>query len=109
MSQACLIESLWPETECCCEGDAGAEKQPEPSCEHCVTLQTGANPTHVARIAVEMPLLVEDVIGSAVLNVSLAKPAGLSVWRVESPTESPPIWHLVARTSVPVRGPSFPA
>ena len=109
MSQACLIESLWPATDCCCESGASRSEAPEESCAQCITLKTGANPTPGERIAAEMPALVEDVMGSAALKVTIEPPDVAPIWRMETPAESPPIWQLVARTSAPVRGPSFAA
>jgi len=107
MTQACLIEALVPDTDCCCETEATPDVPPESSCAQCITLDTGANHSLLARLAASVPVFIEDLMASVARQASLERIDLPANCRFEGPAESPPVWQLVARTSVPVRGPSF--
>ncbi len=107
MSQACVIEALVPDADCCCESGVAKSERSDNSCAPCVTLETGANHSTFERFAAAMPAFVEDVMSSVVLQATLERADLVPIWRMESTAESPPIWRLVARTLAPVRGPSL--
>lgn len=110
-SQMCLIASMAPEwTADCCEheeparGDAG-----EPVCAQCIVLESGVDRVAPPLIAVSAPAVVwEDRL--ALVLARLARQAEAVPELDTSPPEVlSPIWHFVARTALPVRGPSLVA
>ncbi len=108
-ANACTLAAVFPQTfTVCCEGDEGPGMPCESSCAGCVALENGFSLALLHPFLAPIPVRFEDA-GLMRLFASLAAA------RVEqqAPAEStlsppePPLWQFVARTALPVRGPSL--
>jgi hypothetical protein len=107
----CLLAASFPShvADCCDHGSAPTGNVPEGSdCANCLIMDSGANPVTAQIFAAGATEWREDVLLSDRVRLALAVVEnGTPVLMPESPPEERPLWHLVARTASPVRGPSF--
>jgi hypothetical protein len=95
----------------CCPAERTAPGVPAPAegcCMKCVTLESGVNLDSLRVLSVAMPVFVVDEAFSKVLEELNRQAVAAPVGEVEaSPPRLLPVWQLVARTALPVRGPSL--
>jgi hypothetical protein len=108
-SQMCLITSMVPEpTVDCCQQDEPVSGEPgKPECAECVTLENGVDRIAPQRIALSAPVAVWDDTLFAALALLARHAEAAPALDTSPPVALSPIWHFVARTSLPVRGPSL--
>lgn len=108
-ANACLLAVVFPQQfeepcdDCGLGGTTG-----DASCSECATLETGFCLSHLQPFAVTAPVLRADEWLTALLLVVRMPVAEKAPPDAEtSPPLERSLWHFVARTALPVRGPSL--
>jgi len=107
--QGCALAAAFPAqfSDPCCDEDAPAT--PDVSqCQHCVVLETGVALSSLQPLTLAVPVQRVDEWMTECLT-RLAKLSAAEVTPIDEwspPPERVPLWHFVARTALPVRGPS---
>jgi hypothetical protein len=104
----CLIAATLPVPDVCCDhADDSAPAAPA-DCDQCLTLESG-NPAPALAPVAPFPAFAEDAWLISLLREHLAAAALSPVFAPPDGRDlGPPRWMFVARTAVPVRGPSLP-
>ena len=107
-TNSCLVAAAFPEKisdSCPDEGDAAGS-----TCDKCAALENGFQLSLLQPITLDAPAFAEIAWLSAMLRAAMRE---VSVEPLPTAiTESPParqLWTFVARTALPVRGPSLAA
>lgn len=106
---ACALAAAFPAefSDPCC--DEGAPATPDAnSCQHCAVLETGFALSSLQTLTLAVPAQRVDEWLTECLAL-LAKLSAAETTPLEEcspPPEHVPLWHFVARTALPVRGPS---
>ena len=107
----CALAAAFPAefSDSCCDDDEDAPASSDvSSCQHCVVLETGVALSGLQPLTLMAPVQRVDEWMTEHLAF-LAKLSADETDRIEEcspPPERVPLWHFVARTALPVRGPS---
>lgn len=105
----CVLAAAAPQifSDCCDDSAGGGCDCSQNSCQQCVNVETGLTTSLLHAVKVE-PLAKENVWQTRILRL-LSERSDLNAQVVDycyTPPERP-LWHFVARTALPVRGPSI--
>lgn len=110
----CALAAAFPGTLVdCCAQVAAPDQSPggaEDDCETCATLENGFSPASLQPATLAAPTLLEEAWLTESLR-ALATPVDVMppVFGAHSPPPAAGLWHFLARTAAPVRGPSLAA
>jgi hypothetical protein len=109
-TNACALAAAFPEAfQSCPEAEGAMQESSAPcdsACQECVSFEGGFPPSLAQVSAMPAPQF-EDLWLTRLLALLALRPVDESVPPAESPPREIPLWHLVARTALPVRGPAF--
>jgi hypothetical protein len=104
-ANSCLLAAQFPNQiqDCCAEeGDAG--------CDSCTTLESGFQLSLLQAFLLPAPAATEIICLGELLRALAAEVTDdVPASALESPPEVQSLWEFVARTALPVRGPSLGA
>lgn len=107
-SQTCLITNLASaQLVDCCEHELPSSDSGSSACAQCVTLESGVDRVAPNVVSLTAPTLITDVLLSAVMALVVDQAEHQPVLDTSAPADFSPLWHFVARTALPVRGPSL--
>lgn len=90
----------------CCEADAPAAPDLS-SCQHCVVLETGFALSSLQPLMLAVPARrVDEWLTECLALLAKLGAETTPMEECSPPPEQVPLWHFVARTALPVRGPS---